>query len=263
MPRLPRIADYVPSSRTVHAVWAVTAAVLALVMAWLVWTVASTSERLDDADAGRTAREAQVVDLQAEQQRLLEAAQNNAEAAAALARQVRELGEQPVTVPPSTTEYGPPGPPGPAPSAAQVQAAVDAFCAGGRCDGRNPTASQVASAVAVYCDNRAECRGPAGVDGRDGAPGEDGAPGSDGADGVDGRDAPPPTQAQVDRAVADYCDARGGCRGPKGDTGDRGPAGADGSNGRGVTSVSCSGPPTTFTFTYSDGASETVTCSPG
>lgn len=49
-----------------------------------------------------------------------------------------------------------------------------------------------------YCQTHA-CRGPVGANGRD---------------GVNGSDAPPPTQAQIDLAVATYCDAHAACTPP-------------------------------------------------
>jgi hypothetical protein len=249
---VPKI-NYVPSRRTVHVVWYVAAALLVVLVAWLIWMVVVTSQRLDVAESTRADREAQVVELVEQQANLSEAAEHNSQIAEALAQQVRRLGERPVAKPEATPEpfpgppgepgqRGPMGPSGPAPSAAEIQSAVAVYCASGRCDGRDPTATQVAAAVATYCDGRGECRGPAGSDGQDGADGrngEDGAPGADGRDGADGSDAPPPSQAQVDQAVATYCDARGGCRGPKGD---RGEPGTDGRDGQDAV-------PFTFSFT--------------
>jgi hypothetical protein len=264
---MPRI-NYVPSRRTVHAVWYVAAAIVVALVAWLIWMVADTSQRLDDAERTRADREAQVSALVEQQADLSEASERNSEIAEALAQQVRQLGERPVvqpTAPPvipgpigEPGQRGPMGPTGPAPSAAEIQSAVAVYCASGRCDGRDPTATQVANAVAVYCDGRGECRGPAGSDGQDGTDGEDGAPGAPGADGVDGqdgadgRDAPPPTQAQVDQAVATYCESRGGCRGPKGDPGAPGSDGEDGA----------SAVPLTFSFTvqHNPVQSTTYTC---
>jgi hypothetical protein len=259
---MPRIT-YVPSVRTVRLVWYVVAAGVVALVAWLVWAVAVTSQRLDDAENARADREEQVSALVEQQAHLSEAAERNSEIAEALAQQVRQLGERPVVQPTATPQVipgpigepgrrGPMGPVGPAPSAAEIQSAVAVYCASGRCDGRDPTATQVANAVAAYCDGRGECRGPAGSDGTDGEDGALGAPGADGQDGADGRDAPPPTQTQVDQAVATYCDARGGCRGPKGDRGEPGADGADGA----------SAVPLTFSFTvqHNPVQSTTYTC---
>jgi hypothetical protein len=229
---------YVPSRRTVHAVWYVAAAGVVALVAWLVWAVADTNHRLEQADETLDRQAASIAASRENQERLARSAESNADAAAVLADQVRELGERPVVQPTSLPqvvpgppgERGPSGPPGPGPSAAEVQSAVAVYCQSGRCDGNDPTTSQVAAVVAAYCDRRGECRGPAGAPGQDGADGRDGVDGEDGTDGTDGQDgadAPPPTQAQVDAAVARYCDANGGCRGPKGDRGQPGDDGAD------------------------------------
>jgi hypothetical protein len=220
---------YVPSRRTVHVVWYVAAAGVVALVAWLVWTVADTNHRLEQADETLDRQAAAIAASRENQERLARSAENNADAAAVLADQVRKLGERPLitpddlppVVPGPPGERGPMGPVGPGPSAAEVQSAVAVYCQSGRCDGRDPTTSQVAAAVAAYCDSRGECRGLAGGDGQNGADGRDGA------DGQDGADAPPPTQAQVDAAVARYCDASGGCRGPKGDRGEPGNDGTD------------------------------------
>lgn len=155
---------------------------------------------------------------------------------------------------------------GPPPSAAQVANAVSLYCSSGRCDGDNATESQVRTAVASYCNDRGECRGPAGADGRAGS---DGGPGQPGADGADGEPGPGPSASQVEAAVQAYCSTRNGCRGPQGEVGETGPAGPEGQRGpvgepgRGITSIACSGlPPQSFTITYSDGTVETIECSP-
>lgn len=86
-------------------------------------------------------------------------------------------------------------------------------------------------------------RGPIGLPGQngtDGADGTDGVDGSPGKDGVDGEPGPP---------------------GVAGKDGQDGADGAKGDPGRGVTNVECtSDRPVTFTITYSDGTTETVTC---
>lgn len=73
--------------------------------------------------------------------------------------------------------------------------------------------------------------GPAGADG------EDGLDGSNGTDGADGEDSTVP--------------------GPPGAQGDPGPAGSD---GRGIQSVSCTNGNDEFVITYTDGTTQTVTC---
>lgn len=91
--------------------------------------------------------------------------------------------------------------------------------------------------------------GPRGLRGLPGGDGEDGAdsttPGPSGAPGADSTVPGPPGPA-----------------GPAGPPGAAGSNGADGAPGRGVAEVACTGglTPMTFTFTYSDGTSQTVTC---
>lgn len=95
-------------------------------------------------------------------------------------------------------------------------------------------------------------RGLRGLPGGDGEDGEDGAdsttPGPSGAPGADSTVPGPPGPA--------------GPAGPPGVAGSNGADGADGAPGRGVAEVACTGglTPMTFTFTYSDGTSQTVTC---
>lgn len=72
---------------------------------------------------------------------------------------------------------------------------------------RIPTAAQVVDACG------SACVGPAG------------------RDGVDGRDAPPVTDAQLDAAVARYCDAHNQCQGAQGVQGATGPQGLPGADG--------------------------------
>lgn len=119
------------------------------------------------------------------------------------------------------------GPPGPPPSDSQVASAVALYCEGGRCDGRSVTPSQVAEAVAAYCNARGECRGPGG---------EDGSDGQDGATGDRGEPGPPPTAEQISSAVSTYCSAQpgGSCQGP---TGPAGPQGGPGVVN--ITQVGC------------------------
>lgn len=185
---------------------------------------------------------------------------------------------------------GEPGRDGASVSAAQVSVAVGRFCAFGQC-AKPPTPSQVSSAVVAFCADGA-CDGKDGVDGKpgdvgqNGDPGVDGRPGSPGADslvpgplgpvGIPGVNGPAPTPEQVATAVADYCATRGNCTGL---TGPQGPAGADsivpgpqgpagvdgapGAAGRGITSVTCADQrPTVLTFTYTDGTTDAVTCTP-
>jgi hypothetical protein len=96
-------------------------------------------------------------------------------------------------------------------------------------------------------------------------PGEDGEDGDDGDTGRTGERGPGPTDEQIEAAVAAYCATRNDCTPPPpadGKDGTNGRDGSDGAPGRGIASVVCTGglTPMTFTFTYSDGSSETVTC---
>lgn len=92
--------------------------------------------------------------------------------------------------------------------------------------------------------------GSPGVSGRPGKPGASGRPGTDGANGADSL-VPGPSGASgapgADSTVP----------GPQGSQGERG---EKGDQGRGVTSVECTSGSGEFTFHYSDGTSETVTC---
>lgn len=117
---------------------------------------------------------------------------------------------------------------GPGPSRAQVQRAVDAFCANQACQGEagvpghSVTSAQVAEAVATYCNANGKCEGPTGQSGQAGQAGSEGATGPTGATGAQG---PGPTGDQIAAAVANFC-ANGNCDGPKGDKGDTGSLGS-------------------------------------
>lgn len=114
------------------------------------------------------------------------------------------------------------GEPGPPPTDAQVQRAVDAYCASGRCNGKSPTVQQVAAAVAAYCNARGQCTPPKPKDGKPGEPGKNA------------------TSEQVAAAVASFC-ADGACDGE------------DGANGRGVAiSTAAIAGGTRVTVSYSD-----------
>lgn len=116
----------------------------------------------------------------------------------------------------------------------------------------------------------AGARGPAGLPGLPGLPGDPGADGEPGASGAAGADGEPgaagESGATGPQGEAGTTGAQGpaGAAGPQGEPGPQGPAGAPGSDGRGVTSVACTGVPdsTTWTFTYTDGTTQTVTCTP-
>jgi hypothetical protein len=154
---------------------------------------------------------------------------------AALAKQVRSLGGQPVAEgkPGESGKTGPPGPPG--------QQGIPGRDGRAGKDGTTPpcllSANRcVGAAGANGLDGKVGPTGPtgptgsAGVDGKDGLPGEDGAPGKDGAQGaagVDGKDGAP------------------------------GQPGADGKDGRGLTSIVCQ-PDGTWLITYTDNTTSTT-----
>jgi hypothetical protein len=124
------------------------------------------------------------------------------------------------------------------PSDSQVQTAVNAYCANGRC-GRGPTPQQVAAAVATYCNARGQCTPKPIVP----SPGKDGKPGENATD------------SQVATAVANYCNAEAQpCR--SNIPGKDGKPGADGKNGRSIsvsTEALEDGTGTKITISYSDG----------
>jgi hypothetical protein len=159
-----------------------------------------------------------------------EQATQRSEAIADLQRQVRGLGEAPVVTEPAgdvgpevsvpdngpVLIEGPPGPPGAKgrPGDPGVPGAA----------GRPPTASEIAAAVAAYCEANDDCRGPAGVSGEtvvgppgpagesiqgppgvvgpQGPSGETGATGPPGPPGPAGQNGTTPTPEQVAQIVA-------------------------------------------------------------
>src|SRR3546814_11180133 len=107
---MPLITNYVPSHRTVRAVWYVAGVGVVLLIVWLVWAVASTSDHLQQADRTLQQTTQRLDEAEAERRQLEETAESNAAAAPALARQVRALGEKPGTSP-ATPPPALPGPP--------------------------------------------------------------------------------------------------------------------------------------------------------
>jgi hypothetical protein len=169
-------------------------------------------------------------------------------------RRIEALGGTPVGTP-SPGATGERGATGPGPSPAEIQYAVDTYCAARSGCAGIPSKIQVTAAVRAYCA-AGVCRGPAGAAGKPGAsvagaPGVSGAPGASGAAGAPG---PAPTDAQITQAIAAYCTAHGNCTGP---------AGPQGDPGRGISSLDCSTPSgkTSFVVHYDDGTSQTVQCS--
>ncbi len=168
--------------------------------------------------------------------------QDKAEAAAkALTEQVEDLGGRPV-IDPEDLEKALENRSGTAPSASEVSFAVQLYCADGRCNGKEPTITQVAAAVATYCDSRGQCRGKQGEKGDDG-------------ETIVG---PPPTAEAVLAAVTNYCDSHDQCRGPKGDKGDDGTNGTDGRPGIDLIRTECNTDTQKFVMFYSDGSSQVV-----
>lgn len=226
------------TDRAVRRAWTAVAAVaLIILVGGVTWLVRLSLEN--------DAQERSIAESDAARDELSERLDNEHAAAQTLAEQVKRLGGKPAVEP----GEAPAGPPGPAPTQTQVRAAVADYCAGDRC---KPvvTRSQVNQAVANYCANGA-CRGRDGVstDGTDGKPGADG---TDGTDGTDGPPGPGPTDEQIAQAVADYC-ADSKCVGKPG---------ADGKDGTSITDVTCDRGTGTFVFTFSDGTTRTVECSP-
>lgn len=103
--------------------------------------------------------------------------------------------------------------------------------------------------------------GPSGKPGAPGSPGASGKPGAPGKVGPSGK----PGVNGTDSTVPGPSGAPGSpganstVPGPQGEQGEQG---GRGEAGRGVTSVECSSGDGEFTFHYSDGTSETVTCEP-
>lgn len=99
---------------------------------------------------------------------------------------------------------------------------------------------------------RPGANGTAGNPGRPGSPGPGGPPGDDGTPGAAGPSGPP------------GADGSPGADGTNGTPGPSGPPGADGTpgtDGRGVVTVSCdSYRRLVFTFTFTDGTEQTVSC---
>lgn len=100
--------------------------------------------------------------------------------------------------------------------------------------------------------------GPEGPQGDPGPTGPAGASGTSGTSGTDGQDG---AQGPAGPAGAPGADGVNGEDGATGPTGATGPSGA---TGNGIQSVSCTGtdllPGDTFTFTYTDGTTQTVQC---
>ena len=198
--------------------------VAAIVIGYTLWTVNTLSR---DAAAARAARDAQAAKV------------------SALAAQVRALGARPIVQPRA---------PQPEPPAGVTETQVRAMVAEALLDrqlaltpaqveqiadvaatqipepepGRTPTEAEVRQVVRAVVDDVCAgdaCQGPAGQRGQQGEPGQPGERGEPGATGEQGPAGPAPTDAQIATALAVYCAAHDGCRGPQGE---RGPAGETG-----------------------------------
>ncbi len=117
------------------------------------------------------------------------------------------------------------GPQGPGPTRAQVREAVEGMFATGEFDGedgRPPTDAEIDAAVERYC----------AADTCDGEDGTDGVDGVDGVDGTNGEPGPPPTTEQIGIALAAYCANQpgGSCEGATGEDGSDGEDGTDGAS---------------------------------
>jgi hypothetical protein len=102
--------------------------------------------------------------------------------------------------------------------------------------------------------------GAAGSSGTDGRPGTPGPPGNDGADGAPGSPGPPGAEGSPGPAGPP---GPPGPSGPPGTDGKDGADGTDGEDGRGIVTVACdsnSARRWTFTFTFTDGTSQTISC---
>ncbi len=175
---------------------------------------------------------------------------------------------------------GPPGQQGPPPSETQVRMAVEAYLFLNPPEpGRPPTLEEIQGAVNFFCSRFSQCVGPEGEEGEQGErgvqgvpgavgpqgqrgpvgatgiPGPQGTPGIQGLQGLQGQQGPvgpAPTQVQINAAVAAFCAANNGCKGP---------AGAEGKDGRGILSMTCaSGPKINITVRFTDGTSTVLSC---
>lgn len=105
-------------------------------------------------------------------------------------------------------------------------------------------------------------RGPAGLPGLPGVDGTDGEPGAVGADGEPGAVGESGATGAQGEPGASGAQGPAGATGPQGEPGAQGPVGPAGADGRGIASVTCAGLPggATWTFTYTDGTTQSVAC---
>lgn len=209
------------------------AALLGLGLLALVLRVGALDSALDESRADRRALHSELDEQEA-------ATEAQKAATEALGQQVERLGGKPVVNPSKNPPLVASGP-----TAAQIDAAVKECFSSGVCVGK-ATQTQVNAAVVTYCSTRNGCTGRPGADSDE--------PGPQGETG------PAPTAAQIYQATAEWCSVDDRCKGEKGDKGDPGDTGPA---GRSIESVTCDQGLGTFTFTFSDGTSQTVQCTPG
>lgn len=206
--------------------WVVLAFVMAFVgvaLAFALDDIESNAEQLDatqveleEAQAAADQRQAEVDALAAD--------------VSALRDQVESTGEEPVAPPPEERVDDLPDPDDPVlpvgPTVAQVEAGVSAVLVG------NPDliGQPLIAAVTAYLVANPPPPGPAGDEGQPGRPptpdetfvavsavcANDACDGRPGLNGTDGDDAPPVTDEKILAQLAQYCDARGECRGAAG-----------------------------------------------
>jgi hypothetical protein len=102
--------------------------------------------------------------------------------------------------------------------------------------------------------------GPSGPPGAPGVAGPSGKPGANGSPGTDGQSGPPGSDGSSGAAGSP---GPSGPPGADGSPGPAGPAGADGKDGRGVVTISCDSNSVrkfVFTFTFTDGTTQTISC---
>jgi hypothetical protein len=182
---------------------ALAAVVAVLLLAAGYWQIARMGARLDQAETDRAAVAKAMAD-----------ANSNV---AALQKQVKGLGGQPVAGPVPMPERGvqgvpgPQGPAGPGPTRQQIDDGLSRYLTlhpparGAKGEpGSSVTQAQAATLVAAYLQTHPPASGKDGRDGQDGAPG------------------PGPTQQQIATEVAAYLQAHPPAAGEKGDPGEPG-----------------------------------------
>lgn len=199
------------TDRTVRRVWTVVIVLaVVIVLVGVGWLVHFSNENEGQAE--------DIVSLKTERAEISKRLDEQRDASATLAEQVKALGGKPVVTTSGDVVMGPQGPRGPGVTPAQVRAGVDDWCSvGDRCKPPGPSRQQLYAAVAAHCA-AGNCQGPRGLKGDKGDKGDTGEQG------------PGVTAAQVSAGINTYC-SNDSCRGPKGDTGDKGEKGDKGDKG--------------------------------